>query len=454
MAGAGQFLETDEAFPEGAQHDWSIAVASPKPAQSHTSPPSNAVSNTSNLAKYWLHSQGTAIGPYAKEHLCKWLAGKTKLFNGEVVSPQTLCCIDGGKQWLPLGQMQEFQQTLGGVQAPSVRSAAAGEHNGNAVWNPATIAWLGIPFSPLWAGWMASVNGSRLNMPVSPFRPILVGGGSLLVAVLLNLMWFQSYVAGLVCYAVAIIPLWWSDLRVQSEWYKARVNLGGMSGRWPVPCLVGGCAAPLLLWLLVIWPLLPTPPREVCHRLIQFPPEHEMQRYTTNNLLEAVSTMAKLKASGQAQNLLFELTDESPMPFANDGYLVGCRVIVKNAKIPSRFAALFYLVKMEGKWKVEDVYLVAMGDKEFPDWVALSKDHKQLLTLVPAMAQPMPGLPQYGAWSGNPSMPTDAVWDHTADSVKRLLEDSPGHSVTHVKIAPKPPLPKLKLPPIPRIKLK
>ncbi|HYV34948.1 MAG TPA: hypothetical protein VE988_04535, partial [Gemmataceae bacterium] len=93
-----------------------------------------------------------------------------------------------------------------------------------------------------------------------------------------------------------------------------------------------------------------------------------MQRYTTNNLLEAVSTLAKLKASGQAQNLLFQ--------------------------IPARFAALFCLVKMDGIWKVEDVYLVAMGDKEFPDWVALSRDHKQLLTLVQAAPQPLPEWPQ------------------------------------------------------------
>src|SRR5207302_1387481 len=125
---------------------------------------------------------------------------------------------------------------------------------------------------------------------------------------------------------------------------------------------------PFLMWLLVVSPLLPLPPREVCRRFPQVPPERDLQRYTTNNLSEAVKTVAALKASGRDRNLLFELTDETPLPFSADGYLVGCRIIVHGEDGPMKLAALFHLVKLEGAWKIEDVYLVGLGDVVFSDW--------------------------------------------------------------------------------------
>jgi hypothetical protein len=318
------------------------------------------------------------------------------------------------------------------------------------VWNPTTIAWLGIPFSPLWAGWMATVNGGRLDMLVSPWKPLLVGAGSLATAVILKLLFFRTYFAGFVLYAMAIIPLWWSDLRFQSNVYKAHIRQGVASARWPLPCILGGLAAPLLIWLLVIYPSLPTPPREVCRYLIEFPPESQMQRLTTNNLREAVSTLALLKASGQTQNLLFELTDEAPLTYSGDGYLVGCRVFLKNADLLMKFAGLFYLVKLEGAWKVEDVYLVSMKDKDLPDWLALSEHHKLLPVLLPKVPQPMPSLPQSEAASQPPKL--NPLWDHSAEIIKNLLEAS--HGGPHVQGIPKPALPKVKLPPIPRIRIK
>ena len=241
--------------------------------------------------QYWVLSGDIPSGPFDIQQL------HAKLANGEVKGDTQVCLI-GGSSWFPLVRipgilpgvpshlpesdkhpdaLTAHPQSGGFIpvltlekereiplrprtanhQALSEENAAEPSPQQTSVvlrrpWNPAAICWLGVFFSPVWAGVMAALNGRRLGMNVSFWRPIAIGVGSLIADIAITGFVYDSYLVDVVLYLGALCLLWGLDLRPQVAIYRVRMTAETTDGGWIIPSLVGAPLALLVFYAFVV----------------------------------------------------------------------------------------------------------------------------------------------------------------------------------------------------------
>ena len=355
----------------------------------------------------WLLVGGIMQGPFTVEQL------RDRIASGQLTW-DVLACPDGGSQWEPLAQHPAFR-----VQAPPVPEEAiqAGAPvgltpvarpawrppghslpiqlpgSGSPVspsatkppWNPITIAWLGLVLSPVWSGIMAALNGRRLRLDLPWWRPISIGVGSLILA-LLNGAWRDWYLLDLALYLGAVGLIGYLDLLPQQVAYQQFIGQGKPAAGWVFPSLAGSPLVVLVILTFVIAPFIPLEPRQVCEKFANASSEKEMKKYTTNNLWPALATLAKLEDKNTQGDV--ELTDEGSAPAEVGGYLVGFRVVFLEAGQRVSMDGLFHLVDRQGEWKIEDMYFSSVNRQPLEPWIALSRDYPQLAQVPPTQIQP------------------------------------------------------------------
>jgi hypothetical protein len=253
-------------------------------------------------------------------------------------------------------------------------------------WNPLAVAWLGLLFTPLWCGILAALNSRRLPLVAPWWRPLALGLGWLAVSVLCGLV-VDSLPLDLLLYVGAVGLLWFVDLRPQQQAYaRLQAARPGRDASWVWPSVAGAPLAVLSVLGFVVLPLLPLGPREVCERFVEARTAPEMARYTTGNLRPALETLAKLEDQGDMGH--FELTGEEPAPPDVGGHLVGFRQTFTQDGRPAQVEGLFHLVRWDGSWKIEDMYLVSVNRQPLARWFSLAADHH--LLAAPRRGQVVP----------------------------------------------------------------
>jgi hypothetical protein len=242
-------------------------------------------------------------------------------------------------------------------------------------WNPVVIAWLGLIFSPVWAGIMAALNGRRLGLSLPVWRPITIGVGSLLLALASGAV-VDSYWVDALLYLGALGLIWLLDLRPQAKAYLLHLEQPRKAAGWVVPVQAGLPAAAMVFFAFVVAPLIPLEPRQVCEKFNAAKTEKEMKKYTTINLWPALAVLAQQADADDSGD--FELTDEGPAPEEIGGYLVGFRGMFKDGKEHNQIEGLFHLVHWEEEWKIEDIYITFVNRQPLDKAVSMAKDYQQL----------------------------------------------------------------------------
>jgi hypothetical protein len=255
-------------------------------------------------------------------------------------------------------------------------------------WSPVAIVWLGLLFTPMWAGVMAAINASRLQLQNAIWRPLVIGLGYL--AIDFGVGFFtDSYLLGIAIYVGALVVLWFVVLLPQQHLILQRTQPGGMRpASWLWPGVAGAPLAFLVFWGFLIVPLPPLGPREVCARFCQASTESEARKYTTMNLWPALSTLFKLEGGGGA-TMHFELTDERLPPLDEEGgYLVGHRTLFREADGDHQVEGYFRLVDWEGTWKIEEMDVRVVDQRPLDRRFLLSQDYQRVLAADRAERSP------------------------------------------------------------------
>jgi hypothetical protein len=350
--------------------------------------------------RYWLLIANVPDGPYEGQQI------HTKYVAGEI-DANTPACPVGDSVWLPLAQFpglglvsgiwsvpgrgtpptaicavppgavgavlpvaEPVHQTVPAAE-PMVLPVPAAEATGKA-WNPVAIACLGLLFSPVWAGIMTAMNGRRLGLRLPAWRPIAIAMGAPLLFLVCD-TWLGSYLVNALLYLSALGLLWGVDLAWQVSAYRQLVAWSRPTGGWLIPALAGTPLAVVVVLVFVVSPWLPLEPREVCDRFTHATSEPEMQRYTTKQLWPAVHALATLPETGSQEE--WELTDEAVAPPELGGYFVGHRVSWMEAGQLQQIEGVFHLVRWEGTWKIEEIYITRVNHQPLETWVALSRDY-------------------------------------------------------------------------------
>jgi hypothetical protein len=386
-------------------------------------------------AHYWLMQGETPVGPYDVQKI------HAKLVAGEITW-QTKACPVGAGSWLPLVQvpglgpinaapvkvmpgvppvevMPEVPpvEAMPGVPpgfaqeaiaiipavlpakvaslAPTTRTRAdiiVGPTPAPSVprpWNPATIAWLGLVFTPLWAGVMAAINSKRLRSPISMWLPLLIGFGYLGFDWALSAVGIESYVLDLLLYGGVVLLLWGVVLKPQSALFAPwQMPAAGPQGSWVWPTVAGVPLALLAISAFVIAPLLPWEPREVCERFLKATSAKQAEPYVTVNLLPALQALEKAGSADSNAPFHLELTDEGPAPANVGGYFVGCRGVFMEAGQPQQVEGVFHLVNWTNAWKIEDLYFTTVNRQPLEPWLSLARDYAILRQSSPPPLTP------------------------------------------------------------------
>lgn len=341
-----------------------------------------------NARQWWLSNQGKPTGPHPEAYIVSGL-------RTGAISPQTYACAVGGQQWRRLSEWPEFSSAWSTppIATPppppspaqeSGASAVAARTAATAAWSPEVIVWLGLLFSPIWAGIMAAVNARRLGMSLPVWRPVVIGLGATLLDMLISALLFDSLIVDLILYLGALGLIWRLDLMPQVEPYQARKAACGTQAHWLVPSLAGSPAAALVLFAFILAPLMPLEPREVCQRFVNVSSAKEAKRYTTARLWPALEALLAQDADPSFDEQ-FELTDEADAPAEIGGCVVGYRVYGRPKGEPAFLVeGFFHLKNFEGNWKIEDWYLCSFNNQKAPEPLSVAVDYQQLLPETPA----------------------------------------------------------------------
>lgn len=362
-------------------------------------PPANSI-------RYWLQMNGgVAQGPYTQDQLREWLAG------GQIPS-SSLACPEGGSQWIHLTQLVGLSGPQHAVPGGSMPPPPQGyglqyvpvadpvQVLRKTPWNPVAIGWLGVLFSPVWAGIMAGLNASRLGPEFSVWRPVVIGVASLVLDLAVSAV-IDSYLLDLVIYLGAVGLIWVLDLAPQAKAFASQAGQSRPGAHWIIPSLAGTPLAVVAVLVFVIVPLLPLEPRQVCERFAMASTEQEMRKYTTSKLWPALAVLAKMENNDGPVD--FELTDESPAPEGYAGYLVGYRVAFTENRQRFHVDGIFHLVERQGEWKIDDMYFTAVNGQQFEPWFSVATDYPQLASTAPNQIHPSQSGKQPSSGSGEPS---------------------------------------------------
>jgi hypothetical protein len=252
-----------------------------------------------------------------------------------------------------------------------VRQVAAATSIAKSPWNPAGIVVLAVLFTPMWAGVMAALNAARLRRPV--WQPLAIGFGYLGVSIAQSAV-IDSTFLDWILYLGAVAILWFAVLQHQFalfECWRTATGNAGSSWTWPV---VSGVPLAILAFLaLVVGPLMPLEPRQVCERFLQASSEQGMKDQATKNLWPAIAALCK--SPSRTELFDCELTEDGPAPPDIGGHVVGFRFFFSEFGENHRREGFFHVVDRNGSWKIEDVVVTAIDHEPLENWSLLSRDY-------------------------------------------------------------------------------
>ena len=346
---------------------------------SHVPSPAPAAS-----ARAWqLREGGAERGPFSEAYVLAGLRFGT-------LSPDAPARPEGGSAWRPLRECPAFAACPAAPPRPPSATPASPPLtlSEKPPWDPRAIGWLGLAFSPLWAGVMAALNARRLGTgPV--WRPVLIAAVWLIVGETADLadpldlrvrhpaVHLALQAAWL---AAGVGLLWLVDLRPQARRYLGSAAGDGSAAAWAVPVAAGAPLAALTAVGLGLLLLVPPEPREVCRALLGSRSFEAAEPFATARFRPV---LAAVHADGNdvlGRNV--EFLDEGPEPDLG-GYYVRCRVAVRTDAGAGLAEIAFHLIQADGRWKVEEGYLTAWDAERYDPPVRLSE--------VMAAPPPAPG---------------------------------------------------------------
>jgi len=138
----------------------------------------SGMNSSGTICQRWLSNQGTPTGPHSEAFLLVGL-------KSGAISPQTYACPVGGQEWKRLCDWPGFASACPVVPPPPLPPQTQLKP-APTPWNPRTIGWLGLLFSPVWAGIMAALNGHRLRMRFPLWQPAAIGIGATVLDFLIS----------------------------------------------------------------------------------------------------------------------------------------------------------------------------------------------------------------------------------------------------------------------------
>jgi hypothetical protein len=243
---------------------------------------------------------------------------------------------------------------------------------------------------------MAAINARRLGVRRWLRRPAL-----LLVAwIIAGFLLPDAYVAALGWYVLAVVAIWWADLRRQQALFEGRPRHAGDAsrgdGRWLVPTLAGAPLAVLGILTFVVAPLVPPGPRDVALAFAHARSAAAARDRAMPNLWPAIDAMFAAQDGaglGVAGDAPFEVTGEQDGAPGVGGRLVAWRayVSVPDGDGPALTTHVsegaFHLTDAGGAWKVDEWYFTAW-DGQAHDPVAMSTGYRGLFSPLPQQVMP------------------------------------------------------------------
>lgn len=325
-----------------------------------------------NETKWWVSVDGQPTGPHTEAEI------KQKLAVGEL-RPTTYACRVGTEEWKRLGDCEEFHEPASAnndSQTPPPPPDAASATSKPA-WNPLTIAWLGLLFTPIWTGVMAAVNARRLGLDQPLWRPLAIGLGTIGVEVLWVMGGFDLGVLihELVFTVAPLFAIYHLDLAPQEKPHAARQPAS--RDHWIAPVLAG---SPLALLTIVGWGMTlfgPLEPIEVVKRFDATKTAAEAREFVTSNLYQMVDDMEELEKldpslvadDGGDAEYLDEYYDEKD----NTQYFVEYRMYAPaHGGDPSvTMEGYYHLRWLDRQWKIDDIAVTSFNGRH-PDGGSVS----------------------------------------------------------------------------------
>ena len=330
---------------------------------------------------------GERIGPFTWESL-------SQLVNAGMIQPDTILVDSDGNSTaaasaltasLPVLSVSKADITLGPcLFAPPPPpppylpvSSAVVTQQPSQPWDPLTIAWLGLIFSPIWVGIMSVINARRLHLSIPIWQAVTINGAWIVLDVMLGNWLFDSHWATLVLYFATVWLMWHLALQPQAAAYEQSTEKKNGSLSWLIPSVLGLPLALFTFFAFVISPQLPLSPRDVCQKFMRCSTLSQIQRLTTANLWPALKALDQLKEPVAGGT--YEFTEEGAAPAEHGGYLVGYRTYSEAKGKGDTVDGAFHLVDREGHWKIEEVYFTGINGQAAEQWIALSRNYEQIV---------------------------------------------------------------------------
>ncbi|MCA9072643.1 MAG: DUF4339 domain-containing protein, partial [Planctomycetaceae bacterium] len=345
---------------------------------------------------------------------------KQQLADGKLQSDAFVCRV-GSEDWMRLSELPEFGNPKPANGPPHTPPPPPDTPPApKPSWNPLAITWLGLLFTPMWTGIMAAINIKRLGLSLPLWRPLAIGIGSMVAAILAAIAdWTFGTVIDTLIFTVApLIAIWSLDLEPQMAAHRARHQ--PTQDHWIGPVLAG---SPLALLTIVGWWMTlfaPLEPLEVVKRFEQADTAGEAREYVTSNLFSMVDELKELEKldpslSSDEDGEIEHLSDY-PADGDDQQYFVEYRAYfpAQSGEPAVRGEGYYHLRQMEGEWKIDD-WVVTSVDGQEPESgpisfsVIVSEMLKEAKQNAANQQKPKP------SWS------LTKLWDRIPTNLKRLL---------------------------------
>lgn len=276
------------------------------------------------------------------------------------IKPESLIKREGEQDWRSQQHFPEIQALLAYPQietAAPAQSASIAE-NLPKPWNPQTIAFGGIVFTPIWAGVMAAINERRLGSQRTPAPAIWIAAIWFIADFVLYPLFGWGLIATWLT-TVACLWLLWEIVLIEQRKDFARFPVEQNFEHYGIPILVG-IPAMLVLGFQVFSAATSTPtPYELC-QLFEQAKQADRVQLSTSKMQELLSAIEKFKSDGGTMS--WELTKDPKETYTLEENitLVKIDVAITNDYIkgPIKFPAFIQLVNDPKRGLLVDDFVV------------------------------------------------------------------------------------------------
>lgn len=171
--------------------------------------------------------------------------------------------------------------------------------------------------------------------------------------------------------------LWYFALRSQFEQYQSRFASESSSAPWTIPVVAGLPMAVLVTFLVVVVPLLPDSPREVCVKMLDASGE-DRNEFLSEEFRKHRKDVDWITEKIVGDCTLTEGYRFSATEMAKSGFAEGCFVEFemkhKSKSKVTTSGGFFHLVSQQKRWKIQEMYFTQIAGHEQEGPVPLSQN--------------------------------------------------------------------------------